>query len=97
MVGWCTLFLQTIAKEAPPSALPDELAEREANHWWKAKKWSYYCLNRVFIRYAVLYLLCYNVTLNLLDMATPRLCKKATVMIIPSLQRCSWQSSHLKF
>ncbi|KAM3083854.1 Nonsense-mediated mRNA decay protein 5 [Clarireedia jacksonii] len=41
----------TIAKAVPPTALPDDLAEREANHWWKAKKWSYFNLNRLFVRY----------------------------------------------
>ncbi|KAM3087968.1 Nonsense-mediated mRNA decay protein 5 [Clarireedia jacksonii] len=51
VIGWCTLFLQTIAKAVPPTALPDDLAEREANHWWKAKKWSYFNLNRLFVRY----------------------------------------------
>lgn len=25
--------------------------ERELNHWWKCKKWSYANLNRLFIRY----------------------------------------------
>jgi Importin, protein involved in nuclear import len=24
--------------------------EREMNHWWKCKKWSYANLNRLFIR-----------------------------------------------
>jgi importin-7 len=51
MIGWCSLFLQTIAKEVPPNALPEDLSEREANHWWKAKKWAYFNLNRLFVRY----------------------------------------------
>jgi hypothetical protein len=50
MVGWCTLFTNVVAKEAPPSALTEEPDEREKNHWWKAKKWSYANLNRLFIR-----------------------------------------------
>ncbi|KAI9743827.1 MAG: hypothetical protein M1818_002561 [Claussenomyces sp. TS43310] len=50
-IGWCSLFLQTIAKEAPPNSLPDDLVDRESNHWWKAKKWAYYNLNRLFVRY----------------------------------------------
>ncbi|MCJ1365361.1 hypothetical protein MMC16_004482 [Acarospora aff. strigata] len=50
-VGWCTLFLRTIGKEAPPCALPEDLDERETNHWWKAKKWAYANLNRLFVRY----------------------------------------------
>ncbi|KAB8295847.1 hypothetical protein EYC80_008669 [Monilinia laxa] len=51
VVGWCTLFLQTVAKEVPPTALPEDEAERESNHWWKAKKWSYFNLNRLYVRY----------------------------------------------
>ncbi|KAK7530338.1 armadillo-type protein [Phyllosticta citribraziliensis] len=51
MVGWCTLFLNVVAKEAPLCALPEDLEERETNHWWKAKKWAYANLNRLFVRY----------------------------------------------
>lgn len=29
----------------------EEKEERELNHWWKCKKWSYANLNRLFIRY----------------------------------------------
>lgn len=25
--------------------------DREKHHWWKAKKWAYFNLNRLFIRY----------------------------------------------
>jgi len=50
MVGWCTLFTNVVAKDPPPSALTEEAEEREKNHWWKAKKWSYANLNRLFIR-----------------------------------------------
>jgi hypothetical protein len=51
VIGWCSLFLQTVAKEVPASALPEDLTDREANHWWKAKKWAYFNLNRLFVRY----------------------------------------------
>ena len=51
MVGWCTLFLTLVSKDPPPSSLPDDLDERESNHWWKAKKWAYSNLNRLFVRY----------------------------------------------
>lgn len=50
-VGWCTLFLNVVSKDPPPSAMPDDLDERESNHWWKAKKWAYANLNRLFVRY----------------------------------------------
>ncbi|KAF1959867.1 ARM repeat-containing protein [Byssothecium circinans] len=51
MVGWCTLFLSVVGKDPPECSLIDDLDEREINHWWKAKKWSYANLNRLFVRY----------------------------------------------
>lgn len=50
-VDWCTLFLTIISKKAPESAMLDEPEDRERNHWWKARKWSYANLNRIFVRY----------------------------------------------
>lgn len=51
MVGWCTLFLNVVSKDPPESSLLDDVDERETNHWWKAKKWAYSNLNRLFVRY----------------------------------------------
>ena len=51
IVGWCTLFLNLIAKEPPSCSMSTDLDERESNHWWKAKKWAYGNLNRLFVRY----------------------------------------------
>ncbi|KAJ5112410.1 hypothetical protein N7532_000455 [Penicillium argentinense] len=50
-VDWCTLFLRIISKTPPASSMGDSKEERELNHWWKCKKWSYANLNRLFIRY----------------------------------------------
>ncbi|KAB8338931.1 hypothetical protein FH972_021871 [Carpinus fangiana] len=50
-VGWCTLFLSVVAKDPPPCSMADDADERETNHWWKAKKWAYANLNRLFVRY----------------------------------------------
>ncbi|KAM3523812.1 hypothetical protein MY4038_008024 [Beauveria bassiana] len=50
-IAWCTVFLQTVAKAAPASAMQDDPTERELHHWWKAKKWAYFNLNRLFIRH----------------------------------------------
>ncbi|KAF7520633.1 hypothetical protein G7054_g12705 [Neopestalotiopsis clavispora] len=50
-IGWCTVFLHTISKAAPPAAMSDDLDERERHHWWKAKKWAYFNLNRLWIRH----------------------------------------------
>lgn len=49
-VDWCTLFLRIIAKQPPANSMMESKEERELNHWWKCKKWSYANLNRLFIR-----------------------------------------------
>lgn len=51
MVGWCSLFLQTVAKDVPLEVLPEDPEDRASNDWWKSKKWSYGNLNRLFVRY----------------------------------------------
>lgn len=51
MVGWCTLFIRVVGKPAPSVALSEDVDEREGNHWWKAKKWAYANLNRLYVRY----------------------------------------------
>ena len=53
MVGWCTLFLTIVGKEAPVHALDEDYDERERNHFWKSKKWAYANLNRLFVRYVL--------------------------------------------
>lgn len=50
-VDWCSLFLRIIAQKAPEYAMSEDLDEREQNFWWKARKWCYANLNRVFVRY----------------------------------------------
>ncbi|KAJ5814305.1 uncharacterized protein N7503_001055 [Penicillium pulvis] len=50
-VDWCTLFLRIISKTPPASAMNESKEDREMNHWFKCKKWSYANLNRLFIRY----------------------------------------------
>ncbi|KAL8743113.1 MAG: hypothetical protein Q9190_004505 [Brigantiaea leucoxantha] len=51
MVGWCTLFITIVGKDAPSTALDSDVDERERNHFWKSKKWAYANLNRLFVRY----------------------------------------------
>lgn len=51
-IGWCSVFLQTVSKTIPASAMQEEdPPERERHHWWKAKKWAYFNLNRLYIRH----------------------------------------------
>ncbi|KAG9752614.1 ARM repeat-containing protein, partial [Aureobasidium melanogenum] len=51
IVGWCTLFLNIVAKDPPAESMVEDLDEREQNHWFKCKKWSYVNLNRLYVRY----------------------------------------------
>ncbi|KOS22329.1 putative importin [Escovopsis weberi] len=50
-IAWCTVFLQTVSKAMPASAMGGSSHDREKHHWWKAKKWAYFNLNRLFIRH----------------------------------------------
>ncbi|KAI2617124.1 ARM repeat-containing protein [Hypoxylon sp. NC1633] len=50
-IGWCTIFLHTVSKKIPESAMLEDIDERERHHWWKAKKWAYFNLNRLWIRH----------------------------------------------
>ncbi|KAG6118182.1 hypothetical protein E4U13_000457 [Claviceps humidiphila] len=50
-IAWCTVFLQTVAKVMPAAAMQGDTFERERHRWWKAKKWAFYNLNRLFIRH----------------------------------------------
>ncbi|KAL2136826.1 hypothetical protein VTI74DRAFT_1040 [Chaetomium olivicolor] len=50
-LAWCTVFLQTVSKAIPASAMQGEPLDRERHHWWKAKKWAYFNLNRLYIRH----------------------------------------------
>ncbi|KAJ6262836.1 hypothetical protein Dda_1393 [Drechslerella dactyloides] len=51
IVGWATLFITVVNKTPPPESLPEDTDEREMHPWWKAKKWAYSNLNRLFVRY----------------------------------------------
>ncbi|KAI9283549.1 armadillo-type protein [Umbelopsis sp. AD052] len=50
LVAWGTLFLQLVDKKVENEMTVSE-DERERMLWWKAKKWAYHCLNRIFTRY----------------------------------------------
>ncbi|KAG0017779.1 hypothetical protein BGZ80_007926 [Entomortierella chlamydospora] len=51
LIPWGTLFLQMIEKPVPTEGLPTDLEELEKHPWWKAKRWAYQCLNRLYTRY----------------------------------------------
>ncbi len=51
IVPWGMLMLQVVQKDVDPAQLPEDADEREKAPWWKAKKWAFYCLNRLFSKY----------------------------------------------
>ncbi|KAF9437361.1 hypothetical protein BGZ76_001078 [Entomortierella beljakovae] len=51
LIPWGTLFLQMVEKPVPTEGLPTDLEELEKHPWWKAKRWAFQCLNRLYTRY----------------------------------------------
>ena len=51
IVPWGTFLLNVVQKQIDPSALPADEEDREISSWWKAKKWAFHSLNRLFSRY----------------------------------------------
>ncbi|KAK9456600.1 armadillo-type protein [Dipodascopsis uninucleata] len=51
LVPWGTLLLQVVAKDISLDSLPDDDEERELVPWFKAKKWAYRNLNKIFMKY----------------------------------------------
>lgn len=51
IVPWGTFLLNVVQKQIDPSALPADDDAREVAPWWKAKKWAFHSLNKLFSRY----------------------------------------------
>ncbi|KAF9898563.1 hypothetical protein BX616_003874, partial [Lobosporangium transversale] len=51
LIPWGTLLLQMVEKPVPTEGLPTDPEELEKHPWWKAKRWAYQCLNRLYTRY----------------------------------------------
>ncbi|KAF9190108.1 hypothetical protein BGZ50_000457 [Haplosporangium sp. Z 11] len=51
LIPWGTLFIQMVEKSLAAVDLPTDLEELEKHPWWKAKRWAYQCLNRLYTRY----------------------------------------------
>lgn len=51
LIAWGNLFIQVIEKGIPTENLPEEVSDREALPWVKARKWGYHCINTLFERY----------------------------------------------
>ncbi|KAG6813019.1 hypothetical protein H0H92_014757 [Tricholoma furcatifolium] len=51
LVPWGKLFFAVVNLQIPPEAVPADEEERETSEWWKAKKWAYGTLGRLFHKF----------------------------------------------
>ncbi|TBU59052.1 ARM repeat-containing protein [Dichomitus squalens] len=51
LVPWGRLLFQVVQLQIPKDAVPEDEDERERSEWWKAKKWAYKILGRLFHRF----------------------------------------------
>ncbi|KAK0547673.1 Nonsense-mediated mRNA decay protein 5 [Tilletia horrida] len=51
IVPWGQLLLAIVDKDIEASQLPDDEDARQFAPWWKAKKWAYFSLNKLFFAY----------------------------------------------
>ena len=51
LVPWGQLLFAIVNLQIPVEAVPEDEEERENSEWWKAKKWAYSTLGRLFHRY----------------------------------------------
>ncbi|KAI8978716.1 ARM repeat-containing protein [Trametes punicea] len=51
LVPWGRLLFQVVNLQVPKEAIPEDEDERERCEWWKAKKWAYQILGRLFHRF----------------------------------------------
>jgi hypothetical protein len=50
LVPWGRLFFSVVQLQIPAEAVPTDEDDREMSEWWKAKKWAYGTLCRLFHR-----------------------------------------------
>lgn len=58
IVPWGTFMLNVVQKQVDASSMPADAESRETCSWWKAKKWAYFSLNKLFSRCVYLTLIC---------------------------------------
>ena len=51
LVLWGQLLFAVVNMPLSKEAVPEDLEEREKSEWWKAKKWAFAVLGRLFHRY----------------------------------------------
>ena len=53
LVPWCQLFFGVVNIRLPKDCVPVDEDERQKCEWWKAKKWAYANLGRLFHRFGL--------------------------------------------
>ncbi|KAM5539406.1 hypothetical protein V8D89_006858 [Ganoderma adspersum] len=51
LAPWGNLLFDVVRLQIPAEAVPEDEDERERSEWWKAKKWAYKILGRLFHRF----------------------------------------------
>jgi hypothetical protein len=51
IVPWGQLLFAVVNLQIPKEAVPEDEDERERSEWWRAKKWAYGVLGRLFHRF----------------------------------------------
>ncbi|KAK7048757.1 importin N-terminal domain-containing protein [Favolaschia claudopus] len=51
IVPWGQLLFAVVNLQIPKEAVPEDEEDRERSEWWRAKKWAYSILGRLFHRY----------------------------------------------
>ena len=59
LVPWCQLFFGVVNIRLPKDCVPVDEDERQKCEWWKAKKWAYANLGRLFHRLGLFPLVSY--------------------------------------
>jgi importin-7 len=66
LVPWGRLLFQVVNLQIPAEVVPQDEESRERSEWWKAKKWAYATLGRLFHRFDYLASKLFNYCLILL-------------------------------
>jgi hypothetical protein len=51
LVAWGSIFIQAVQKDVSSSLISDDKERWQKAPWWKAKKWAFSCLSKLFSRY----------------------------------------------
>jgi len=88
LVPWGRLLFRVVGMAVPIEGVPTDEEDREKCEWWKAKKWAYGILGRLFHRCASsLYVICVSdITVALeIPLSSRRQCRASMVCLQSTL------------